>query len=162
QPLPRASVLAHGGARLDRRDVPARDCLDGAAQDAVRDADRDPGHRAAVHSRNGEGSDRVQGLPLRLRPGRVRGATLDPARQRATIARALVRKPAILLLDDCLSAVDADTEARILRELKDALRGSTAILVSHRVAALDIADRVIVLDDGRITADGSPQELRQR
>jgi ATP-binding cassette subfamily B protein len=92
-----------------------------------------------------------------------RGVTLSGGqRQRATIARALVRKPAILLLDDCLSAVDADTEARILRELKEALRGSTAILVSHRVAALDIADRVLVLDEGRITADGTPTQLRQQ
>lgn len=92
-----------------------------------------------------------------------RGVTLSGGqRQRATIARALVRDPAILLLDDCLSAVDADTEARILAELRVALRGRTAILVSHRVAALEIADRVVVLDDGLIVAEGTPAELRRR
>lgn len=92
-----------------------------------------------------------------------RGVTLSGGqRQRATIARALVRDPAILLLDDCLSAVDADTEARILSELRVALEGRTAILVSHRVAALEIADRVVVLDDGVITAEGTPEELRRR
>lgn len=92
-----------------------------------------------------------------------RGVTLSGGqRQRATIARALVRDPAILLLDDCLSAVDADTEARILGELKMALRGRTAILVSHRVAALEIADRVVVLDDGVIADEGRPADLRRR
>jgi ATP-binding cassette, subfamily B, multidrug efflux pump len=92
-----------------------------------------------------------------------RGVTLSGGqRQRVTIARALLHDPQLILLDDCLSAVDADTEARVLAELRNALRGRTAILVSHRVAALEIADRIVVLDDGVIVADGTPAELRRR
>jgi ATP-binding cassette subfamily B multidrug efflux pump len=92
-----------------------------------------------------------------------RGVTLSGGqRQRATIARALLKDPAILLLDDCLSAVDADTEARILRSLREALRGRTAIIVSHRIAALEIADHVVVLDEGGVAEQGAPAELRRR
>lgn len=92
-----------------------------------------------------------------------RGVTLSGGqRQRATIARAIVRDPEILLLDDCLSAVDADTETRILRELRHVLADRTAILVSHRVAALELADLVIVVEDGRIVDSGRPQDLKAR
>ncbi|MFG0316363.1 MAG: ABC transporter ATP-binding protein [Planctomycetota bacterium JB042] len=92
-----------------------------------------------------------------------RGVTLSGGqRQRATIARALAADPRILILDDCLSAVDADTEAAILADLASALRGRTALIVSHRVAALRIADRVAVLDDGRVVEEGTPSELLAR
>lgn len=80
-------------------------------------------------------------------------------RQRATLARALVRDPAILILDDALSAVDTQTEAAILGELRDVLHRRTAVIVSHRVSAVMNADRIFVLDDGSIVERGTHAEL---
>lgn len=89
-----------------------------------------------------------------------RGVTLSGGqRQRATIARALAAEPAILIFDDCLSAVDAETEARILTDLARAAAGRTCLLISHRVAALGMAARVVVLENGRVVEDGTPAEL---
>ena len=89
-----------------------------------------------------------------------RGVTLSGGqRQRATIARALAADPRVLVFDDCLSAVDADTDAAILHDLTRAVRGRTALLVSHRVAALSMADVVLVLDAGRVVEQGPPAEL---
>ena len=80
-------------------------------------------------------------------------------KQRAALARALARRPSIVVLDDALSAVDTHTEAEILRGLRDALRGRTAIIASHRVSAVRDAHRIIVLDDGRIVEHGRHAEL---
>jgi ATP-binding cassette subfamily B multidrug efflux pump len=89
-----------------------------------------------------------------------RGVNLSGGqKQRAAIARALVRDPRVLLLDDCLSAVDAHTEEEILRNLREAIRGRTTILVSHRVAAARTADRILLLEGGRIAEEGTHAEL---
>lgn len=80
-------------------------------------------------------------------------------RQRAAIARALVRHPSVLVLDDALSAVDAQTEAEILTELESATRGQTRIIVSHRSSAVRHADEIVVLDAGRIVERGTHDEL---
>jgi ATP-binding cassette subfamily B multidrug efflux pump len=80
-------------------------------------------------------------------------------KQRAALARALARRPSIVVLDDALSAVDTHTEAEILRGLRDALRGRTAIIASHRVSAVRDAHWIIVLDDGRIVEQGRHAEL---
>ena len=80
-------------------------------------------------------------------------------KQRAAIARALAQDPPIFVLDDALSAVDAHTEARILRGLRDALAGRTSIVVSHRLAAVRDADWILVLDGGRIVEQGTHSEL---
>ncbi len=80
-------------------------------------------------------------------------------RQRATLARAIARDPAILILDDALSAVDTHTESAILDGLRDVLRARTALIVSHRVTAVMNADRIFVLDDGRIVESGTHAEL---
>jgi ATP-binding cassette subfamily B protein len=80
-------------------------------------------------------------------------------KQRATIARALARRPAVVLLDDALSAVDTETEARLLAALRDALAGRTAIVASHRVSALRAAHRIVVLDAGRVVEEGTHDTL---
>jgi ATP-binding cassette subfamily B protein len=80
-------------------------------------------------------------------------------KQRAALARALARKPTIVLLDDSLSAVDTHTEAEILASLRTALSGRTAIVASHRVSAIRGADWIIVLDDGRVVEQGRHDEL---
>ena len=83
-------------------------------------------------------------------------------KQRATLARALARDPTILVLDDALSAVDTQTEARILSELAEALRGRTSFVISHRVTAVMHADRILVLNEGRLVESGTHDDLRQR
>lgn len=80
-------------------------------------------------------------------------------KQRAALARALARRPSIVLLDDSLSAVDTHTEAEILRGLETALAGRTAVIASHRASALRDADLIVVLDDGRIVERGTHAEL---
>lgn len=80
-------------------------------------------------------------------------------KQRATLARALARRPGILILDDALSAVDTHTETRILEELKAALEGRTAFIISHRVTAVMNADLILVLEDGRIVERGTHAQL---
>ena len=89
-----------------------------------------------------------------------RGVTLSGGqRQRTAIARTLAADPPVLILDDCLSAVDSVTEQAILAGLRKALTGRTAVIVSHRVAALSLADHVIVLDEGRVAEQGDHQGL---
>jgi ATP-binding cassette subfamily B multidrug efflux pump len=80
-------------------------------------------------------------------------------KQRASLARALARRPAIVLLDDALSAVDTHTEAEILRGLRTALAGRTAVIASHRASALRDATMIVVLDQGRVVEMGRHTEL---
>lgn len=92
-----------------------------------------------------------------------RGVTLSGGqKQRATLARALLVKTPVLVLDDCLSSVDAETEDRILKGLRSVLRERTAVIVSHRISAVKEADEILVLDEGRIIERGTHQELLQR
>ncbi len=89
-----------------------------------------------------------------------RGVNLSGGqRQRTAIARALALDPPILLLDDCLSSVDASTEAEILANLREVLRGRTTVMVTHRVAAARLADHIVVLEDGRSVESGTHEEL---
>lgn len=80
-------------------------------------------------------------------------------KQRAALARALARRPSIVLLDDALSAVDTHTEAEILHSLRDALAGRTAMIASHRISAIRDASWIIVLDEGHIVEQGTHTEL---
>jgi ATP-binding cassette subfamily B protein len=92
-----------------------------------------------------------------------RGITLSGGqKQRVTLARSFVRDTPVLLLDDSFSSLDAETEARVLGRLHELRRGRTTLLVSHRVSALRAADRIVVLEAGRVLESGAPAELRAR
>jgi ATP-binding cassette subfamily B protein len=89
-----------------------------------------------------------------------RGITLSGGqKQRTSLARAILRQPKILVLDDSLSSVDTDTEERILRQLGDVMRQRTTILVAHRVSTVKNADQIVVLREGRIIERGTHDEL---
>jgi ATP-binding cassette subfamily B protein len=89
-----------------------------------------------------------------------RGITLSGGqRQRVALARALASAPRLLVLDDSLSSVDAETERKILKNLRAVMHGRTAVLISHRVAAIKDADQIIVLDQGKVVARGTHEEL---
>ncbi len=92
-----------------------------------------------------------------------RGITLSGGqKQRTALARAVLRNPRMLILDDALSSVDTDTEERILRRLKQVTRNRTTILISHRVSTVRHADQIIVLREGRIVERGRHEELLGR
>ncbi len=92
-----------------------------------------------------------------------RGITLSGGqKQRTAIARAILRQPKILILDDALSAVDTYTEEKILGELRGVMRGRTSLIVSHRISTVRDADLICVLDEGRIIEQGTHVELLAR
>lgn len=89
-----------------------------------------------------------------------RGITLSGGqKQRVSIARAIIKDSNILLLDDCLSAVDTETEEAILNNLLEICKDKTTILVSHRVSSAKNADKIIILDNGQIIQQGSHNQL---
>lgn len=89
-----------------------------------------------------------------------RGITLSGGqKQRVSIARAIAKEPKIIILDDCLSAVDTKTENAILTALKKIMENRTSIIISHRVSSAKLADQIIVLDEGRIIEQGNHETL---
>lgn len=89
-----------------------------------------------------------------------RGITLSGGqKQRVSIARALVKEPGVLIFDDCLSAVDTRTEEEILSNLGKIMKGKTSILIAHRISTIKNADKIIVLDNGKIIEQGSHTQL---
>jgi ATP-binding cassette subfamily B protein len=89
-----------------------------------------------------------------------RGITLSGGqKQRISIARAIIKAPQILLFDDCLSAVDTETEEKILNNLMQISKGKTTIIVSHRISSAKNADHIIVIDEGRIVQSGTHDTL---
>jgi len=89
-----------------------------------------------------------------------RGITLSGGqKQRVSIARALIKEPKILIFDDCLSAVDTKTEEEILGNLGEIMKGKTCILIAHRISTIKNADKIIVLDYGKIIEQGTHQQL---
>ena len=89
-----------------------------------------------------------------------RGITLSGGqRQRLAIARALAVDPRVLILDDATASVDASTEARIRVGLREAMRNRTTLIIAHRLSTIALADEIVVLDDGRIAARGTHEEL---
>ncbi|MFT6518296.1 MAG: ATP-binding cassette subfamily B protein [Candidatus Azotimanducaceae bacterium] len=105
--------------------------------------------------------DTIEGFPEQMRTliGE-RGVTLSGGqKQRTTLARGLIRDAAVLILDDCFSSVDTETEEHILTRLKGMRGDRTTILVSHRVSTLRHSDRIVVIDEGRIVEVGSHTQL---
>lgn len=91
-----------------------------------------------------------------------RGVTLSGGqKQRVSIARALIKEPDVVLLDDCLSAVDTTTEKQILGYLDGALSDKTTIIITHRIYSLLSFDKIIVLEDGHIAEEGTHEELME-
>jgi ATP-binding cassette subfamily B protein len=92
-----------------------------------------------------------------------RGVTLSGGqKQRVSIARALAKNPSMLILDDCLSAVDTHTEHKILNNLKKIMVGKTSLIISHRVSSAKLANRIMVLQDGQIVETGNHAQLMKR
>ncbi|TAF64015.1 MAG: ABC transporter ATP-binding protein [Cytophagales bacterium] len=92
-----------------------------------------------------------------------RGITLSGGqKQRVSIARAIIRQPKILILDDALSAVDTKTENAILNNLKRIMQDRTTIIISHRISSAKLADYILMLDDGEIVERGTHEELLQK
>jgi ATP-binding cassette subfamily B protein len=92
-----------------------------------------------------------------------RGVTLSGGqKQRVSLARAFLYEPEILLLDDCLSAVDSQTEQRIAHALNKSFSGVTILLATHRIPAHLSMDKVVVLEGGKIVEEGTPAELLVR
>ncbi|MDQ2807896.1 MAG: ABC transporter ATP-binding protein/permease [Chloroflexota bacterium] len=92
-----------------------------------------------------------------------RGVTLSGGqKQRTAIARAVMRDPAILILDDALSSIDTQTQAQILSGLGHVLAGRTSILIAHRISTVKAADHILVLDDGRVAEEGTHTDLVAR
>jgi ATP-binding cassette subfamily B protein len=92
-----------------------------------------------------------------------RGVTLSGGqKQRVSIARALIKNPQVIVLDDCLSAVDAKTEKEIINQLHEYLNDKTAIIITHRIFSLFDFDNIVVLDDGRIVEQGTHNGLLQK
>ena len=89
-----------------------------------------------------------------------RGVTLSGGqKQRISIARALIKKPPILILDDSLSSVDTETEDQILKNLDEITKNKTTIIIAHRISTVENADEIIVIDDGEIIERGTHSQL---
>ncbi|WMJ72774.1 ABC transporter ATP-binding protein [Cytophagaceae bacterium ABcell3] len=92
-----------------------------------------------------------------------RGITLSGGqKQRLSIARAIAREPKILILDDCLSAVDTKTENTILNSIKQVMKNRTTIIIAHRISSVKLAENIIVLSEGKIVEQGKHKELLQK
>ena len=106
-------------------------------------------------------SSSISGFPKKMQTVvGERGVTLSGGqRQRTSLARGFVRDASVLILDDCFSSVDTETEEHILLQLKKLRRNKTTIIVSHRVSTLRHADRIIYMADGAVKETGSHAEL---
>ncbi|MFV8834317.1 ABC transporter transmembrane domain-containing protein [Aquisalimonas sp. APHAB1-3] len=122
------------------------------------DADAGAIREAAAAAHCTEFLDRLpDGFDTQLGPGGVQLS--GGQRQRIAIARAILRNPALLLLDEATSSLDADSEARIQAALVDLMRDRTSLVIAHRLATVQSADRIVVMQHGRIEAQGSHREL---
>jgi ATP-binding cassette subfamily B protein len=124
-----------------------------------------PGESRIFHAaKDADVYDNIRAFPqgFETRIGE-RGITLSGGqKQRVSIARAVVREPKILMLDDALSAVDTNTENNILNSLRRIMKGRTTIIISHRVSSAKLANKILVLVDGRIAEVGTHDSLLEK
>ena len=115
-------------------------------------------------AKNAQAYDFVMGLPDGFDTQMAQGGTnvSGGQKQRLCIARAMLRHPAILILDDSTSAVDTATDAKIRQSFKENLAGTTVIIIAQRISSVQYADRILVLDDGKINDIGTHDELMAR
>lgn len=120
-----------------------------------------PPQQMVSAARNAQIHDFIQRLPERYDTITAeRGLTLSGGqKQRVNLARVLLYEPLLLVLDDCTSALDAETEVKLIQSFEQALAGRTAILVTHRISIAMKCDSVLVLEEGRIVEHGSPTDL---
>jgi ABC-type multidrug transport system fused ATPase/permease subunit len=134
-----------------------RDNIAYARPDATQDEVELAARRAQIHEfvqSLPEGYDTLVG---------ERGLTLSGGqRQRVAIARALIADPRVLVLDDATASVDATTEREIKRALREVMEGRTTLVIAHRLSTISLADRIVVMEGGRITAEGTHEELLER
>ncbi|MFJ5119969.1 ABC transporter ATP-binding protein, partial [Kitasatospora sp. NPDC088548] len=122
----------------------------GATREEVEQAARDIGaHEFIAALPDGFDTD------VRKRGGRISAGQ----RQLVAFARALLADPAVLILDEATSSLDVPGEQAVQRAMRTVLAGRTAVIIAHRLSTVEIADRVLVMDEGRIVEDGTPQEL---
>jgi ATP-binding cassette, subfamily B, bacterial MsbA len=123
-----------------------------------------PLERVIAAARASQAHEFIEQLPQRYdTPLGERGARLSLGqRQRISIARALLKDPPILILDEATSALDAESETLVQQALERLMRGRTSIVIAHRLATVRAADRILVLDEGRIVEQGPHRELLSR
>jgi ABC-type multidrug transport system fused ATPase/permease subunit len=176
--LPRLYDVSTGSVSIDGADVRSLDLV--SLRSAIAVVNDDPFlfsatvHENIAYARGDASREAVQraaaaaqadGFIERLPNGydtRVgeRGLTLSGGqRQRIAIARAILADPRILILDDATSSVDASTEADIKQALREVMAGRTTFVIAHRLSTIALADRIVVLEDGRVAADGTHDEL---
>jgi ATP-binding cassette subfamily B protein len=181
QLIPRFYDVSAGEIRFDGRDI--RSISLGELRRAMAYVPQDPFlFSASLHRNLGFGRDDVsdEEIDTAIRLTRLdrdvaifpegsatvvgeRGIMLSGGqKQRATLARALLQGAPFLILDDCLSSVDAETEDAILKRLKSVFKEKSCVIISHRISAVKEADEILVLDEGRIIERGTHQELIQK
>jgi ATP-binding cassette subfamily B protein len=152
-----AAVASDGAAARAIQHAAAKVASDGAAARNTAEAPES----VVAAARIAQLHEQIEEFPRRY--GTLlgeRGINLSGGqKQRATLARAVARDPLVLVLDDALSAVDTDTETKILKDLRRVLAGRTAFIISHRVSAVMNADQILVLEDGRIVQRGKHADL---
>ena len=155
-----AAARLDGGSAMERADDAAMNRAPASTADGAAAGDGDARWAARVAQLDETITAFPDGYATMLGE---RGINLSGGqKQRAALARALARRPHLVLLDDALSAVDTHTEAEILRSLRDALASRTAVIASHRISAIRDASWIIVLDEGRVVEQGRHADLLAR
>ena len=127
-------------------------------------ADSDDQEAVIKAAKNAEVHENIMGFPngYDTRVGE-RGITLSGGqKQRVSIARAIIKNPQLLIFDDCLSAVDTETEESILKNLREIIEDRTTLIISHRVSSVKDADKIIVLENGSLIEEGNHEDLMEK